>query len=102
MADGIIPLLLNDCRLHVLGSSQPEYAPLITSFFDFDFEIWDKIIHDCETEKIQYYLEQGNNLLRFKKRLIEKLVKEAKLVKFENYSALEVNSPLFHSEIGND
>ena len=69
---------------------------------DFDFEIWDKIIHDCETEKIQYYLEQGNNLLRFKKRLIEKLVKEAKLVKFENYSALEVNSPLFHSEIGND
>ena len=43
----------------------------------------------------------GNFLLRYRDKIIKRLIGNADKVNFEGYSALAVNSPVLQSEIGN-
>lgn len=68
----------------------------------YDFTTWDKVVNDCEDdEKLENIIERGKDLLKYKTMMIDKLVKDAYLVKFSGYETLAVNSKLFRSEIGN-
>ena len=77
---------------------------LIAAFdiYDFNFKTWDKIAKDIEdAKKRKKYIEVGNFLLRYRDKIIKRLIGNADKVNFEGYSALAVNSPVLQSEIGN-
>jgi len=73
------------------------------NLYDFTFKIWDKLAKDLEnTEKRKAIIQQGKLILAYEDKVIEKLVNEnAELVEFAGYKVLAVNSPNFHSQIGN-
>src|SRR3989344_3303025 len=44
--------------------------------------------------------KSGENILKYRKRVIDKLLGQADKVIFKNYKALAVNSPILQSELG--
>lgn len=69
---------------------------------DFNFSAWNKVAKDFEnSKKRKKYFEIGKILMKYRQKLINKLVSRADKTKIHNYSALAVNSPIFQSEIGN-
>ncbi|PIR07177.1 phosphohydrolase [Candidatus Jorgensenbacteria bacterium CG_4_10_14_0_8_um_filter_39_13] len=77
-----------------------EVFAALTSF-DYNFKKWDKFAVDLEKpvwrkQKIAI----GKIILQNENKLIEKIIKNAQLVKISGYKTLAVNSPIFDSEIG--
>ncbi|MEK7481835.1 MAG: DHHA1 domain-containing protein [Patescibacteria group bacterium] len=69
---------------------------------DFNFSVWDKAAKDFEnSKKRKKYFEIGKILMKYRQKLIDKLVSRADKAKIHDYFALAVNSPIFQSEIGN-
>lgn len=73
------------------------------NLFDFNFKLWDKFAQDLENNrKRAAFVHKGKFILFYENRLIKQLVNErAELIEFEGYRILAVNSPNFHSQIGN-
>ena len=79
-----------------------EIAEMIT-IYDFDFNIWDKIITGCETEEgIKKYVHEGEILLRKLNQSVKKIVNNAEVINFEGYPCLLANSILYTSQVGNE
>jgi len=77
-----------------------EIAALIT-VFGFDFKEWRKLIKELEDAKRRRALvKKGGLLLAYEKRILDRIIKNAEVVKFMNYKALAVNSPILESELG--
>ena len=70
--------------------------------YAFDFNLWNKISEKFENkETVKPYIEAGKIILAYEKRIIERLVRHAERVEFDEYTAYAVNSPILESEIGN-
>ena len=73
------------------------------SLYDFEFKVYDKLLKEVEDKaKRKKYLKEGEIILSFQEKIIKRLLKSAQNVNFENHKVLAVNSPVFHSEIGNE
>lgn len=69
--------------------------------YPMDFKIWNKITSDFEDIKNRKkYIEEGKAIIKYKNKIVAKLVKKAEEVVFEGHKALVVNSPILNSEIG--
>ncbi|OGM96208.1 MAG: hypothetical protein A3B86_03645 [Candidatus Yanofskybacteria bacterium RIFCSPHIGHO2_02_FULL_38_22b] len=70
---------------------------------EFGFKNWDKIYKDVEDKKkYREYIKDGHLLLKYEDIIINKIVdNKAELVNFFGYKVYAVNSPVFHSQIGN-
>jgi len=72
------------------------------SLYGFNFKIWDKIAVDCQNLKSgKKYIKEGEIILKYEKKIIERLLKSADKAKIGNYKVAVVNSPVLQSEIGN-
>lgn len=77
----------------------------IGAFIDLmphNFKKWSKIVSDFEkasSKKIM--IQKGKIILDYEKRLLESLLKNAELVKFQGYKTWAVNSPFLESQAGN-
>ncbi len=71
--------------------------------FDFNFKTWDKLAKDFENQaRYKEYIKQGTLILKYEDKLIERLVAGfAEPVNFIGFKTYAVNSPNFHSQIGN-
>ena len=68
----------------------------------FNFKVWNKIAADWQnSESRKKYIEEGEIILKYEQKIIERLLKSADKAKFGNYKAAVVNSPVLQSEIGN-
>lgn len=73
------------------------------NLFDFNFKLWDKIIHKFEKKSWKKeVIKKGSIILQYENKLIERLISRNKeQVSFAGYKTYVVNSPNFQSEIGN-
>lgn len=70
--------------------------------YPFDFKLWNKIAADWEDkESVKKYIEEGEAILKFEDRILDRLIRHAEHVDFEGEKAYAVNSPILESEIGN-
>lgn len=68
----------------------------------FDFKKWDKIALDLEDKiKRKKYIVAGKILLKYREKLIERMVNGAEKAKLGKHNAFAVNSSVLVSEIGN-
>lgn len=68
----------------------------------FNFKTWDGIRRGFDKPKTRkLYIEEGKRILIYQEKLIEHLTEGADLVHFAGRNVLVVNSPVFHSQIGN-
>ena len=68
----------------------------------FNFKVWNKIAVDWQNPKSRKkYIKEGEIILKYEQKIIERLLKSADKAKFGNYKAAVVNSPVLQSEIGN-
>jgi len=75
------------------------YAQLL----EFNFANWNKIVKAVESpQQRKKIIEYGKVISIYEKRIIDRLITKAELVKFEGHKALAVNSPILNSEIGNE
>ena len=99
-----VPRLLRHIEDYDIWKFKLKNTKEITAFLDatdFDFKLWDKISRDLEdVEKRRKYIEMGEIILKYRKRVIDKLLGQADKVIFKNYKALAVNSPILQSELG--
>ncbi len=102
--DQIPQFLLNvedrDLWRKKIPSSPVLYAYL--DLFDFNFEIWDKLIKDFEVlDKRNKILETGQLLLKYEeKRMDRHINKNAMLVVFEGHKTYAINESGYASQIG--
>lgn len=100
-----VPWLLRHIEDYDIWKFKLKNTKEITAFLDatdFDFKLWDKISCDLEdSKKRKKYIEMGKIILKYRKRVISKLLGQADKVNFKNYKALAVNSPILQSELGN-
>lgn len=69
--------------------------------YDFNFKLWDKIAADFENpKKFKKYIEEGEAILKYQKKLIKYLLGGGNEAYFEDKKAFVVNSPILESEIG--
>ena len=69
----------------------------------FNFKKWNKIASDLEDKiKRKKYIEQGKTLLKYRGKLIERMVNGAEKAKLGKYNVFVVNSSVLVSEIGNN
>ena len=67
----------------------------------FDFERWTQIQKNLQSRKeTKNYTEKGKTLLKYKERIIERILDKAELVEFDKREVWASNSPFFSSEIG--
>lgn len=77
-----------------------EIAEMIT-IYDFDFNVWDKIVSECETDSgLEKYVKEGVILLRKLDKSVKKIVNDAEEIEFEGYKCLLANSPVYTSQVG--
>ncbi len=69
----------------------------------FDFKKWDKFARELERpQSRKKIIERGRIVLQYENKLVDSLAShDAQLVRFQGIKTLAVNSPYFHSEIGN-
>lgn len=100
----IAPRLLRHIEDYDIWKFKIKNTKEITAFLDatdFDFKLWDKISRDLEdVKKRKKYIEMGEVILKYRKKVIGKLLGQADKVIFKNYKALAVNSPILQSELG--
>ncbi|KKS86730.1 MAG: Phosphoesterase, dhha1 [Parcubacteria group bacterium GW2011_GWC1_43_11] len=74
---------------------------ILLELINFDFRTWDKMVREMENPyRRKVMFKEAAFLNRYKRRLIEGLVKSADLVSLAGRKTLAVNSPIFNSEIG--
>jgi nanoRNase/pAp phosphatase (c-di-AMP/oligoRNAs hydrolase) len=99
-----VPTLLRhieDIDLWKLKLPQTRELMSFMELAEYDFKIWDKIVRDLENPKRKKnYVAKGALLQFYEKKLVDRLVQKAALVKFAGYKTLSVNSPILQSEIG--
>ncbi len=104
--DKKIPQLLKHVEDVDLWKFKVPHSKEIISFldlFDFNFKAWDKLVKDFE-DPVRYkkYVKQGGLILGYEDKLVERLVSGfAEPVNLVGYNTYAVNSPNFHSQIGN-
>lgn len=100
-----VPWLLRHIEDYDIWKFKLSNTKEITAFLDatdFDFKLWDKISRDLENvKKRKKYIETGKVILKYRRKVISKLLGQADKVSFKNHKALAVNSPILQSEIGN-
>lgn len=100
-----VPKILQYVQDYDLWQFKLLFAEEITArleMSELDFNVWDKMAADFETEKgLEKYIEEGKAALKYKNYLIREISGNAENAVFEGYSALVVNSAELKSEIGN-
>ncbi len=72
----------------------------ITSLYPLNYEVWDKMVREMETEEgLQKYVAEGRVLLRKRDDTVAKIAQYAEEVEFEGHRCLMVNSPIYTSHI---
>jgi len=67
-----------------------------------DFVAWDGVVSDFEDEKTRNtFIAEGSRILAQVNKVISDLVSRAKPIVFEGYKTLIIETPVFHSEVGN-
>jgi len=67
-----------------------------------DFNTWDRMIADFENEDTRRaFIAEGGRILTQVNKVIDDLVSRAKPIIFEGYKTLIIETPVFHSEVGN-
>ena len=76
----------------------------IGAFIDLvphNFKKWSKIISDLERPASKRkIIEKGKTVLDYETRLLDSLLKNAELVRFQGYKTWAVNSPFLESQLG--
>lgn len=102
--DKKIPRLLlhiEDLDLWKFKLPHSQEVDVILEFVKLDFRSWDKTVRNFESirfRKIKF--KEAVSMIRYKKMLIEKILRRAETARFAGYRASVVNSPVFQSEIG--
>lgn len=67
----------------------------------FDFLLWDRFAKGFEKKKERSaWIQMGEAALRYEMRLVERIVKKAKFVRFLGIKTYAVNSPVLQSDLG--
>lgn len=76
----------------------------VIAFMDkerFDFERWNDLVDNFESGKdLKGIIKIGENLLEYKRSILEKISYRSYKVNFEKKDILAINSPIFQSELG--
>lgn len=83
-----------------------ETMPIVTYLesFDYDFEVWDRLIADIDNDKKRKdFTEKGALLVKYREELMKRVIEDnARVVIFEGYETYAVNCPYeFADWIGN-
>lgn len=79
-----------------------EVSVILDLYNNFDFKKFDKIAFDFEdAKKRKKYINEGKLILAYRSAILKRIIASAEKVKFEKKKAYVVNSPIWHSEIGN-
>ncbi len=75
---------------------------IMIDLLENDFRKWQEYRKKIERKKeLQKIIKQGELLIKYRQYLINQIIPQAVLVKFEGYDALAVNSSVLISEVGN-
>ena len=92
-----ILLYIEDTDLWKFQLSTTKEVSSFLELFDFNFNVWNKLAADLETETgLANAVSRGETILLYEDKIVKKSVENyAEEVKFENYKCLAVNYPNF-------
>ncbi len=94
-------LYIEDLDLWKKKLPHTEEARAALNTCPYDFKIWDKEIAAFEkVSSRQKVFEKGGNILQFQNQAIEKILKNAEMVRFCGYITMAANTSLFTDEVG--
>lgn len=95
-------LYIEDQDLWKFKLPSSEKMNIVIDLLENDFEKWQEYMKKIEKEiEFKKIIKQGEVLIKYRQYLINQIIPQAVLVKFEGYNALAVNSSVLISEVGN-